>query len=102
MRMQIANKYTLEELQEIFNQIMIKIDKRQGPLQPGAAALFHYPEIFQMLRDEYIYSIIQKIVNEESVPGEDGEQPPELEMIDVYLGNIHVSPISRLWNTQQT
>ena len=80
---------------------MNSIRKRQGPLQPGVAALVMYPEIFQQPRDDYLYAFIRKIAEDEgknlSAPVD--EQPPA-EVIDVYLGSVHVSPISRLWNTQ--
>jgi hypothetical protein len=60
-----------------------------------------YPEIFQQPRDDYLCAFIRKIAEDEgknlSAPVD--EQPPA-EVIDVYLGSVHVSPISRLWNTQ--
>ena len=69
MRMQIANNYSLKEMQDMFNQIMASIDKRDGgPLQAGAAALFHFPDVFLKLRDEYMYSLIRKIAEEEPQP----------------------------------
>lgn len=59
-----------------------------------------YPEIFQAPRDEYLYAFLRKLAEDEgknlSVPLED---QPAAEVIDVYLGNLHVSPVSRLWNT---
>ena len=64
--------------------------------------MFHFPEVFQKLRDEYIYAMIRKIAEEDVVPDEEGESTPPINMIDVYLGNLHVSPVSRLWNTQPT
>ena len=62
--MKIASQYSLTEMQEMFNQIMKLIDKREGPIMPGAAALYLYPEVFQKHRDEYIYSMIRKIAEE--------------------------------------
>jgi len=48
---------------------MASIDKRDGgPLQAGAAALFHFPDVFLKLRDEYMYSLIRKIAEEEPQP----------------------------------
>ena len=64
MRMKIASIYSLTEMQEIFNQVMKLIDKREGPIIPGAAALYLYPDVFQKHRDDYIYSMIRKIAEE--------------------------------------
>ena len=53
-------------MQEMFNHIMNKIEKRQGPIQPGAAALYHFPEVFQKLRDEYMHALLMKLVSDET------------------------------------
>ena len=98
-RMHLGEKYSLKELQDIFNSIMNKIYKKDGPLIPGAAALFHFPEIFQKPKDEYIASLLKKIVNEQPEVGKEGEIYPQMDTIDLYVGNIHVSPIARMWNT---
>ena len=70
-------------------------------MQPGAAALVMFPEVFQKPRDEYLYALLRKLAEDE---GKDLSAPLEdqsaAQVIDVYLGNLHVSPISRLWNTQ--
>lgn len=47
LRWHLGEKYTLDEMKELFNSIMNKIAKKDGPLIPAAAALYHYPEIFQ-------------------------------------------------------
>lgn len=70
LRMQIGNDYTLTQMQDIFNQIMINISKRRGPLQPGASALMHFPEVFQKPRVDYIYAMLRKIAGEVHVPGD--------------------------------
>eukprot|EP00347_Sterkiella_histriomuscorum_P017372 403349636 len=94
-RMQIGATITLKEMQEIFSDIMNKIKRGQGPIQPGAAALYHYPEIFQKRKDQYLDAMIRDVLVEtDNLPN---EQRPST--IDVYCGNIHVSPLSRLWNT---
>jgi hypothetical protein len=92
-RMQIASKYTLKELQDMFNYIMNKIKQDNGPTQPGAAALFHFPEVFLKFKDEYMQAMIRTVL----VENESEEE--KIGNIDVYLGNMHVSPLSRLWNT---
>ncbi len=80
-------------MQDMFNTLMNRISKEQGPLEPGTAALYHFPEIFLKRKDDYIISLIRKIIEDS-----DSQNFP-IKNIDVYLGNIHVSPISRLWNT---
>lgn len=100
MRMKISSLYSLKEMQEMFNQIMKKIDKKEGPIQPEACALYLYPEVFLKHRDEYIYSMLRKIADEGQITSQTNSPP--LKTIDVYLGSFHVSPISRLWNTQTT
>lgn len=77
------------------------IDKKEGPIQPEACALYLYPEVFLKHRDEYIYSMIRKIADEGVIMTHDNDSTP-IKTIDVYLGHFHVSPISRLWNTQTT
>lgn len=91
MRMKISSDYSLKQMQEIFNDIMNKIKFQGGPKVPHAAALYYYPEIFQKYRDEYMEALIYNVAtNAQDLP----------ETIDVYLGNIHISPMSRLWNTR--
>lgn len=46
LRMHIGEKYSLKEMQDMFNLLMNKINTKDGPLIPGAAALFHLPEVF--------------------------------------------------------
>jgi hypothetical protein len=98
-RWQIGANHTLNELIDIFNAVMSKLQTGRGPLNAGTCALYYFPEIFQKRRDEYIFAMLKKIASEESVPNEQGETAPPIKTIDVYLGNMHVSPIARLWNT---
>ena len=71
-RWHIGADQTLEELIEVFNSVMGKLERRQGPLSAGTSALYHFPEVFQRRKDEYIYAMIRKIVEEEPIPNEDG------------------------------
>ena len=67
MRMKISSLYSLSEMQEMFNQIMKCIDRKDGPIQPEACALFLYPDVFLKHKDDYIYSMIRKIAEEGQV-----------------------------------
>ncbi len=75
----------------MFNNVMKYVERRRGPSHPGANAVFHYPEMFLKFRDEYTESMIRKIVEENA--------QNSISAVDVYMGNWHVSPVSRLWNT---
>jgi len=55
MRMKISSLYSLSEMQEMFNQIMKCIDRKDGPIQPEACALFLYPDVFLKHKDDYIF-----------------------------------------------
>ncbi len=79
---------------------MKTIDRKDGPIQPEACALYLYPEVFLKHRDDYMYSMIRKIAEEGHIFAHQPEDTPPIKTIDVYLGTLHVSPISRLWNTQ--
>jgi hypothetical protein len=81
---------------------MDKLQSGRGPLNAGTCALYYFPEIFQRRRDEYMFAMLKKIVSEEPVPNDQGDTPPPIKTIDVYLGKMHVSPLTRLWNTQTT
>jgi hypothetical protein len=70
------------------------MEKSYHILHPGAAAYYYYPEVFQKFRDSYLESYMRKVVVE--------NQPEHLKTVDVYMGNFHVSPVSRLWNTNTT
>lgn len=91
LRMKLGSQFSLQELKEIFNVVMNKIRKEQGPLDPGAAALFHFPEVFLKPKDEYLNAIIRNIADD------DPRENPEA--MSVYTGNVHVSPVARIWNT---
>lgn len=43
--------------------------------------------------------MIRKIVDEENQRISDSDSP-SINTIDAYIGNLHVSPIARYWNTQ--
>jgi hypothetical protein len=59
-----------------------------------------FPEVFLRPRDEYLYAFLRKLAEEEGKNLSVGvDEQPQVETVDVYLGNIHVSPVSRLWNT---
>jgi len=51
LRLRICEDYSLEELVEIFNYTLSKILRKDGPLQPSAAALYHFPKVFSEPRD---------------------------------------------------
>ena len=93
LRMKIVESYSLEELVDIFNQILRKVqDERSDcPVNPAAAALYLYPEVFIKPRDLYITAMLHEICSE--APAEIGG----LERVNAYLGNLHVSPLTRLW-----
>lgn len=70
---------------------MNKINKQQGPMQPLLSALVYFPDVFQRPRDRYLHALIRKVA--------EGDSFLKPEQINVYLGNIHVSPLARAWNT---
>ncbi len=63
-RMHIVAKTPLDEMLDMFNNVMKYVERRRGPSHPGANAVFHYPEMFLKFRDEYTESMIRKIVEE--------------------------------------
>ena len=48
--------------------------------------------MFQSLRDTYLHHLIRSIATED-------RKEETVKSMDVYLGNVHVSPIARQWNT---
>jgi hypothetical protein len=46
--------------------------------------------------------MLRKIAEDGQLSAQGGSDEPLIDTIDVYLGNLHISPISRLWNTQTT
>ena len=88
LRMKIAATYSLQELETIFNEILNKVVRGEGPIVSDAAAYYHFPEVFCAPRDEYMAALLHEIAQEEGV-----------EQINCYIGNVHVKPISRLCNT---
>ena len=95
LRMRICEEHSLEELVSIFNYILSKIQRQDGPLQPQAAALYHFPKVFSEPRDQYIASFLHEVCNETK----DGEGYSQ---VNAYIGNVHVKPISRLWQTAKS
>ena len=88
LRMRIASEHTLDELKEILNEILTRVYVgRSGPDLPDAAAFYHFPEVFQKPRDEYIAALLHTIATDSS---------ENYESILCYLGNVHVKPVSRL------
>lgn len=67
-RWQIGANHSLDELRDIFNAVISKLQSGRGPLNAGTCALYYFPEIFQKRRDEYIFAMLKKIASEESVP----------------------------------
>ena len=47
LRMKIGASYSLKELQDIFNVVMNKLAKKEGPcMSTASAALYYFPEVF--------------------------------------------------------
>lgn len=53
--------------------------------------MYHFPEIFQKPKDEYMHALIRSVIEDES--------NKSMEALNVYLPTLHVSPIARMWNT---
>jgi hypothetical protein len=90
-RMQLARMVTLEELERIFNQVLNTAQRRKvsdrRQLQLIANELF--PELFVQPKDEYMARMMHDVAK--SFAGN-----PERTVLS-FLGNCHVSPVSRLW-----
>lgn len=103
LRMHIGNNHTLVQLEEIFNTIANKINKGKCSLRPSVAAQELFPEVFLKPRDDYVKIMLSEIANDLDIPNEEmpfyGTKKNPHENILAYIGNLHVSPISRLWNT---
>ena len=94
LRMKIVNEHSLAEIQQIFNYVLNKISRSDGPCgTPDAAALYYFPEVFAKPRDEYVAAMLHDIATDTN---EDGQG---FSSISAYLGNLHIKPISRVWNT---
>ena len=65
-RMKVASLYTLEQLKEIFNDLLNKIaNAKQGePRLPDVAALYYYPDVFLKPRDEYMAALLHEMAND--------------------------------------
>jgi len=106
LRMRIGNMYSLAELNQIFNEVLNKVSRCKAndptPDVPELAALYHFPEVFQKPRDEYMTALLTEIA--QSMRGKmegDEERVTGFDRITCYMGNIHVSPVTRLWRTNK-
>lgn len=63
LRMKLVETYSLKELVEMFNHILKMIaDPNSGtPIQPAAAANFHFPDVFNKPRDLYVAALLHEI-----------------------------------------
>lgn len=62
LRMKVANSHSLVELQEIFNIVMNKLAKKEGPcISSASAAVYYFPEVFAQPRDEYVAAMLKEI-----------------------------------------
>lgn len=88
----------------MFNVIANKIKREEVIPDPALAAQILYPEVFLKPRDEYMQRILQDIAESEATDIFKTDQEHGLEEIprDVlaYMGNIHVDPVSHMWNEQ--
>jgi hypothetical protein len=66
LRMKVASMYSLDQLKDIFNDILNKVSqaKEGDPRLPDVAAYYYYPEIFQKPRDEYMAAMLHEIAND--------------------------------------
>jgi len=96
LRMKVAHSHSLSDLQEILNFVMNKLAKREGPCTSSAmAALYYFPEVFSKPRDEYVAAMLKEI----AMHSGEGEDVEGNEQVCCYMGNVHMEPITRLWNT---
>ena len=96
LRMKIAESHTLQELVDIFNFVTDKIKNEEGPKSSAASALYHFPHVFSRPRDEYITALLHEVCLQ-TTPDEGG-----FKNINAYLGNFHVDPITRIWQTAKS
>jgi hypothetical protein len=94
--MKIAESHTLQELVDIFNFVSDKIKNKEGPGTSAASALYYFPDVFSRPRDEYVTAFLHEVCLQ-SNPEDGGFQN-----VNAYLGNIHVDPITRIWQTAKT
>ena len=91
LRMRLVHDNSLERLEDIYNSVLNRVARNEGPSQPAASALYHYPQFFNEPRDAYMASMLHEMCEDVS------EDPPE--RVQAFVGNVHVSPIARLWQT---
>jgi len=86
------------------------------PPVPALAAQLLYPEIFVKPRDEYMQIMLREIMEDPDLggpddwdlhgaPGSTTLDPTKLnpyENILAYIGNVHLAPLARTWNTVST
>lgn len=105
LRMKIGNDFTLDELNKVFNTVANQIKQKKVMANPALAAQQLFPEIFLKPKDDYIRKMLKIIAEDESDriyrQGED-ESSLQSRNILAYLGNMHVSPVSRAWETGTT
>lgn len=100
LRMKVASLFSLDQLKEIFNDILNKVaSARDGePSMPDIAAYFYYADVFQKPRDEYMAALLKEVANE---TWKRNDKYVSYSSVSCYLGNLHVSPVARLWKTSK-
>lgn len=61
LRMKVVETHSLQELTDMFNFILDKMQRGEGPEQSAAAAHYFYPEMFNKPRDLYMTSLLHEI-----------------------------------------
>ena len=66
LRMKIGSLYSLDQLRDIFNDILNKCANAGPGLPdlPDIAAYFYYPEVFQKPKDEFVAAMLQEIARD--------------------------------------
>lgn len=107
LRLQIANQYSLEELNKMFNVVANKINRGEVIPNPHVAAQMLFPEVFVKPREEYMHRMLRDIAasnseelfkNETSFSATATTRPPT---ILAYTGHIHVQPLVEMWEQEQ-
>ena len=101
LRMKIASETTLKELEAIFNDSMNAVMKLTASLgEPLYAAQENHPDLFLKPVDEYMRRMLVDIA-EDTAHDILKDDISNLEAAEhrllVYMGNMHVAPISRMW-----
>ena len=85
-RIKLAQQHSIDEWRQIFDTVLNRIVQGRGPVQPRAAAYFHYPHLLNSNRDHYLTAVLQEL-------------SMQTREATVHMGNLHLQPVSRLWNT---